>query len=154
MYVILFKKSGNVLDSNPNDYENSPKYNPGEFSSWWKVWLSHLVLLVKLALKNKMHNTIRLETQNKRAHQSAQGQLDCEWTSYELLVHFQIRMCVYWVMRALILYGSREGHKPQSLIKPLHQATSNRMERGQLGLFPSHFPKLKLYIVLKLNLII
>ena len=154
MYVILFKKSGNVLDSNPNDYENSPKYNPGEFSSWWKVWLSHLVLLVKLALKNKMHNTIRLETQNKRAHQSAQGQLDCEWTSYELLVHFQIRMCVYWVMRALFLYGSREGHKPQSLIKPPHQATSNRIERGQLGLFPLNFPKLKFCIVLILNLII
>ena len=32
MYVILFKKSGNVLDSNPNDFENPPKYNPGEFS--------------------------------------------------------------------------------------------------------------------------
>ena len=32
MYVILFKKSGNVLDSNPNDFESPPKYNPGEFS--------------------------------------------------------------------------------------------------------------------------
>ena len=153
MYVILFKKSGNALDSNLNDFENPPKYNPGEFSSWWKVWLSHLVLLVKLALKNKMHNTIRFETQN-RVHQSTQGQLDCGWKSCKLLVHVQIRVCVYWVMGALFLYGSREGHKPQSLIKPLHQATSNRMERGQLGLFPSHFPKLKLYIVLKLNLII
>ena len=57
-------------------------------------------------------------------------------------------------MRALFLYGSREGHKPQWLVKPLHQATSNRMERGQLGLFPLHFAKLKLYIALKLNLII
>ena len=94
--------------------------NPGEFSSWWKVWLSHLVLLVKLALKNKMHNTIRFETQN-RVHQSTQGQLDCGWTSCKLLVHVQIRVCVYWVMGALFLYGSREGHKPQSLIKPLHQ---------------------------------
>ena len=150
----MFKKSGNVLDSNPNDFENPPKYNRGEFSSWWKVWLSHLVLLVKLALKNKMHNTIRLETQNKRVHQSTQGQLECGWTSYELLVHVQIRVCVYWVMRALFLYGSREGHKPQSLIKPLHQATSNRIERGQLGLFPLHFPKLKFCIVLILNLII
>ena len=139
MYAILSKKSGNVLDSNPNDFENPPKYNPGEFSSWW---LSQLVLLVKLALKNKMYNTIRFETQNKRVYQSTQGQLDCGWTSYELLVHVQIRVCVYWVMRALFLYGSREGHKPQSLIKPLHQATSNRMERGQLGLL--HFPKLKL----------
>ena len=118
MYAILSKKSGNVLDSNPNDFENPPKYNPGEFSSWW---LSQLVLLVKLALKNKMYNTIRFETQNKRVYQSTQGQLDCGWTSYELLVHVQIRVCVYWVMRALFLYGSREGHKPQSLIKPLHQ---------------------------------
>ena len=25
MYVTLFKKSGNVLDSNPNDFENPPK---------------------------------------------------------------------------------------------------------------------------------
>ena len=106
MYAILSKKSGNVLDSNPNDFENSPKYNPGEFSSWW---LSQLVLLVKLALKNKMYNTIRFETQNKRVYQSTQGQLDCGWTSYELLVHVQIRVCVYWVMRALFLYGSREG---------------------------------------------
>ena len=138
----MFKKSRSVLDSTPNDFKNPSKYTPGKFSSWWKVWLSHLVLLVKLALKNKMHNTIRLETQNKRVHQSTQGQLECGWTSYELLVHVQIRVCVYWVMRALFLYGSREGHKPQSLIKPLHQATSNRMERGQLGLL--HFPKLKL----------
>ena len=151
MYAILSKKSGNVLDSNPNDFENPPKYNPGEFSSWW---LSQLVLLVKLALKNKMYNTIRFETQNKRVYQSTQGQLDCGWTSYELLVHVQIRVCVYWVMRALFLYGSREGRKLQSLIKPLHQATSNRIERGQLGFFPLHFLKLKLYIVLKLNLII
>ena len=151
MYAILSKKSGNVLDSNPNDFENPPKYNPGEFSSWW---LSQLVLLVKLALKNKMYNTIRFETQNKRVYQSTQGQLDCGWTSYELLVHVQIRVCVYWVMRALFLYGSREGHKPQSLIKPLHQATSNRIERGQLGLFPLNFPKLKFCIVLILNLII
>ena len=84
MYVILFKKSGNVLDSNPNDYENSPKYNPGEFSSWWKVWLSHLVLLVKLALKNKMHNTIRLETQNKSSSihpRTTRLWMDVVWTS-------------------------------------------------------------------------
>ena len=128
--------------------------NPGEFSSWWKVWLFHLVLLVKLALKNKMHKTIRLEMQNKRVHQYTQGQLDCGWASYELLVHVQMRVCVYWVMRVLFLYDSREGHKPKSLIKPLHQATSNRMEIRKLGFFPLHFPKLKLYIVLKLNLII
>ena len=55
------------LDSRPNDFEKLPKYNTGEFSLWW---LSQLVLLVKLALKNKMHNTIRFETQNKRVHQS------------------------------------------------------------------------------------
>ena len=85
---------------------------------------------MKLALKNKMHKTIRLETQNKRVHQSTQGQLVCGWTSYELLVHVQMRVCVYWVMRALFLYDSREGNKPQSFIKPLHQATSNRMERA------------------------
>ena len=40
MYVILFKKSGNVVGSNPNDFENSPKYNPGEFSSWWNLTFS------------------------------------------------------------------------------------------------------------------
>ena len=57
-------------------------------------------------------------------------------------------------MRVLFLYGSREEHKPKLLIKPLHQATSNRMEIRKLGFFPLHFPKLKLYIVLKLNLII
>ena len=54
------KNPGNVI--NPNDFENPPEYNPDEFSSWWNVWLSHLVLLVKLALKNKMHKTIKLET--------------------------------------------------------------------------------------------
>ena len=118
-----------------------------------EIWLSHLVLLVKLALRNKMHNTVRLGTQNKRVDQW-QGQLDCGWTSHELLVHVQIRACIYWVMRTLFLYGSREGHKPQSLIKPPHQATSNRIERGQLGLFPLNFPKLKFCIVLILNLII
>ena len=61
----MFKKSGNVVDSNPNDFENPPKYNPGEFSLWLNVRLSHLALLVKLALKNKINNTIRFEHKTK-----------------------------------------------------------------------------------------
>ena len=44
----------------PNDFENPPEYNPDEFSSWWNVWLFHLVLLV----------TIKLETQGQRVYQS------------------------------------------------------------------------------------
>ena len=64
----MFKKSGNVVNSNASDFENPSEYNPGKFSSLWKVWLSHLVLLMKLALKNKMYNTIRLETQDQRDH--------------------------------------------------------------------------------------
>ena len=104
----MFKKSRNLTDS---------KYNPSEFSSWWNVWLSHVVLLVKLTLKNKMYNTIKLETQNQRVHQSTQGQLDCGWTSYELLMHVQTRVCVCRVMRVLFLDGCREGHKLESFIK-------------------------------------
>ena len=67
----MFKKHGNVVNSNPNDFENLPEYIPDKFSAWWNVWLSHLVLLVILALKNKMHNIIKLETQDQRAHQFA-----------------------------------------------------------------------------------
>ena len=63
---------GYVVKSNPNDFENPLEYIPDKFSSWWNVWLSHLVLLVKLALKNKMYNTIKLETswKDQRGHQS------------------------------------------------------------------------------------
>ena len=107
-------------------------------------WLLKIRCIIQLDWKRKTKEFIN----------PTQGQLGCEWTSHERLMHVQITVCVYWVMRALFLYGSREGRKLQSLIKPLHQATSNRIERGQLGFFPLHFLKLKLYIVLKLNLII
>ena len=69
----MFKKPGNVVNSNPNDFQNLPEYMPEEVSSRWNFWLSHLVLLVKLALKNKMYNTIKLETQDQKVHQSTQG---------------------------------------------------------------------------------
>ena len=62
----MFKKSGNVVNSNASDFENPSEYNPGKLSSLWKVWLSHLVLLMKLVLKNKMYNKIRLEAQDQR----------------------------------------------------------------------------------------
>ena len=39
------------------------------------------------------------------------------WTSYELLIYAQIRVCVYWVRRVIFLYGCREGRELQSLIK-------------------------------------
>ena len=99
--------------------------NPEEFLSWWNVWLSHLVLLVKLALKNKMYNTVKLETQDQRVHHSTQEQLvsenyqyslHCEWASCKLM-YVQIGVCVYWVRRVMFLYDSREGCKLQSLIK-------------------------------------
>ena len=38
--------------------------------------------------------------------------------------------------------------------KALHQAKSNPMERGRLSLFLLHFLKLKLCIVVKLNLVL
>ena len=143
MYAILFKKSGNVLDSNPNEFENPPKFNPGEFSSWWKVWLSHLVLLVKLALKNKMHNTIRLETQNQRVHQShpraTRLWMDVAWTSYAcsnygVCLLGNESLVFIWLQRGT---QTSIAHKTTS-----STTTSNRMERGQLSLFPLHFPKL------------
>ena len=68
-------------------------------------------------LKNKMYNTTKLEAHNQRVHQSTQGQLYCGLTSYELLMYVQIRVFVYWVMRVMSLYGCREGHELQSLIK-------------------------------------
>ena len=62
----MFKTPWKNSYSNPNDFENPPEYNPDEFSSWWKAWFTHLMLVVKLALKNKMCNTIKLETQDQR----------------------------------------------------------------------------------------
>ena len=65
-----------------------------------------------------MYNTIKLETQNQRVHQSTQGQLLSEnyqyslhrgWTSYEILMYVQIRVYVYWVARAMFLCGSERG---------------------------------------------
>ena len=69
----MFKKPGNVVNSNPNDFGNPPEYVPDEFSSRWNVWLFHQVLLVKLALKSKTYNTIKLETQDQKVHQFTQG---------------------------------------------------------------------------------
>ena len=69
----MFKKPGNVVNFNPNDFENLPEDIPDEFSSRWNVRLSHLVLLVKLAIKNKMYNAIKLETQDQKVHQYTQG---------------------------------------------------------------------------------
>ena len=99
------------------------------FSSSWNVWLSHLMLPVKLALKNKMNNTIKLETQDQRVHQSTQRfqlfsanyhcSLHCRWMSYKLLMSY---VCSNWGVCLLgkeshVLYGCREWHKLQSLIK-------------------------------------
>ena len=69
----MFKKPGNAVDSNPNGFENPPEYIPEEFSSRWNIWLSYIVLLVKLALKNEINNTIKLETQDQKVHQSTLG---------------------------------------------------------------------------------
>ena len=66
----MFKKPWKCSYSNPNDFENSPEYNPDEFSSGWDVWFSHLMLVVKLAPKNQMYNTIKLETQDERVRQT------------------------------------------------------------------------------------
>ena len=68
----MFRKPGNVVNSNPNDFENSFECIPDKFSSCWDVLISLLALLLKLAFKNKMHNTIKLETQDQRFHQSTQ----------------------------------------------------------------------------------
>ena len=50
-----------------------------------------------------MYNTIRLESQDQRIYQSTRAQLDSGWTSYELLVYVQIRVCVYWVMGVILV---------------------------------------------------
>ena len=46
--------------------DDTPTISPsGNFKALpWNVWLFHLVLLVKLAVKNKMYNTTKLETQD------------------------------------------------------------------------------------------
>ena len=77
-----FKK--NVVNSNPNDFENPPEYDLDEFSSWRNVWLSHLVLPMKLALKNKMYNTIEMETQDHRVLQPPK----CNWLTTTISVHY------------------------------------------------------------------
>ena len=91
----------------------------------------------ELLLKNKKYNKIKLEMQDERVHQSTQWlllscSLQCRWMSYELLMYIQIRVCVCWLRRVVLLYGFRKGHE----LQPLHQAKSNPMERGQLCLFP------------------
>ena len=120
------KNLGNVVNSNPNDFENPPEYITDEFSSW-NVWLSHLVLLVKLAFKNKMYNKIKLETQDQRVLQSTQGQLlsdnyqcslHCGWMSYELLLYVQIRVCFFPLyFPKLKLYNVLKLHSFCSVLK-------------------------------------
>ena len=115
-------------------------------------------MLVKLALKNNMYNTIKLETQNQRVHQSTQGQLLSEnyqyslhrgWTSYEILMYVQIRVHVYWVAYYMAQRGAQTSipHK-NHFIRP----DPIRWNPGQLGFVPLFFPRLKLYNILKLNL--
>ena len=120
------KNLGNVVNSNPNDFENPPEYITDEFSPW-SVWLSHLVLLVKLAFKNKMYNKIKLETQDQRVLQSTQGQLlsdnyqcslHCGWMSYELLLYVQIRVCFFPLyFPKLKLYNVLKLHSFCSVLK-------------------------------------
>ena len=118
--------------------------NTDEFSSWWNVWLSHLVLLVKLALKNRTYNTIKFETQNQRVHHSTKGNcllignyqysLHCGhwWASYEL-IYVQIRAFVYWVRGVMFLYGWIEGWKFQSLKKTTWSGQIQSNKNGTTG---------------------
>ena len=142
------KNLGNVVNSNSNDFENPPEYITDEFSSW-NVWLSHPVLLGKLAFKNKRYiHKIKLETHDQRILQSTQRQLlsdnyQCAlhrgWTSYELLMYVQIRVCVYWVRRVMFLYGCREGRELQSLIKTTSSGQIQSYENGATGPLPIMF---------------
>ena len=138
------KNPGNVVNSNPNDFENPPEYNPDKFSLWWNVWLSHIVLLVKLTVKNKMHYTIKLETQDQRVHHSTQGQLlvdnyqyslHCGWASYELM-YVQIRVCVYWVKKVTFLCSWRKERKLQSLVKTTSSGQIQYDKNGTTGPLP------------------
>ena len=87
----------------------------------------HLVLLVKMAFKNKMYNKIKLETQDQRVLQSTQGQLlsdnyqcslHCGWMSYELLLYVQIRVCFFPLyFPKLKLYNVLKLHSFCSVLK-------------------------------------
>ena len=141
------KNLGNVVNSNPNDFENSSEYIKDEFSLW-NVELSHLVLLVKLTFKNKMYNKTKLKRQDQRVVQSTQGQLlsdnyqyslHCGWMSYELLMYVQVRVCVYWVRRVKFLHGCREWRELQSLIKTTSSGQIQSYKNGATGLHPIIF---------------
>ena len=113
-----------VVNSTPNDFKNPPEYIPDEFSSWWNVWISHLALLVKLPLKirsiiqsNWKRKTKEFISLPKSYCSATTTIVHCRWMSYELLMYIQIRVYVYWLRRVMLLYGFREGHKLQSLIK-------------------------------------
>ena len=61
------------------------------------------------------------------------------WTSYELLMYVQIRVCIYWVRRVMFLYGCREGRELQSLIKTTSSGQIQSYENGATGLLPIMF---------------
>ena len=69
----MFKKPGNVVNSNPNDFESSWIYSRQIF---WNIVVKRLPfspsLASDIALKNKMYNTIKLETEDERVNQSTQ----------------------------------------------------------------------------------
>ena len=137
----MFKKPWNVVNSIPIDFENPPDYNPDEFSYWWNVWLSHLVLLVKLVLKNKMYNVINWKRKTKEfinppkcscSTISVHNTVDGRHTNF--LCMFKLGVCVYWARRVLFLNGCREGCKLQSLIKTTSSGQIESDENGTIGL--------------------
>ena len=67
----MFKKPGNVVNSNPNDFESSWIYSRQIFIVVKRLPFSPS-LASDIALKNKMYNTIKLETEDQRVNQSTQ----------------------------------------------------------------------------------
>ena len=60
------------------------------------IWCCYLV---KLALENKLHNTVKFPTYYQRVYQSTQGQLlwttlTAGWTSYGFLTYVQLKVCL------------------------------------------------------------
>ena len=68
---------------------NPFEYIPDKFSSLWNVSFLHLVMLVILALKNNMYNTIKLETQDQRVNQLPK--INCSVTT--ITVQYGVKGC-------------------------------------------------------------
>ena len=100
------------------------------------IWCCYLV---KLALENKLHNTVKFPTYYQRVYQSIQGQLLCGsyhcsllagWTSYGFLTYVQLK--VFLLSKKSDVFAWLQKDRQTSIAHKIHLIRPDpiRWERG------------------------